>query len=474
MEIGLSLNMSRWVVMSRKTVKNRSIKEQLKDALIPLEDEPYRVPENWIWVKLKSINNTKKRNLQPNKYPDEVFELYSVPSFETDEPEYLEGKEIKSGKQIVKQDEVLLCKINPRINRVWIVNEESNYRQLASTEWIVISKSKVILPKYILYLLRSPYFRKMLVSNVSGVGGSLTRARPKEVESYPITIPPLNEQKRIVDKIERLLNKIDEAKQLIDEAKEPFELRREAILDKAFRGELTAKWRKENNIKFSMEIKRLEELIETGPQNGLYKPQSAYGEGTLIVRIDNFYNGWVNEWETLKRLKLDEREKSLYGLNNNDLLINRVNSIEYLGKSALVRNLPEPCVFESNVMRIKLNELVDPEYLILYLNSSKGLQELRKNAKHAVNQASINQQDVKNTLVPLPIMEEQIEIVRAVSSILYKEKNVINNISSQERNLNIMKASILSKAFCGELGTNDPTEESATDLLKELLQGQKK
>jgi type I restriction enzyme S subunit len=273
--------------------------------------------------------------------------------------------------------------------------------------------------------------------------------------------------------VERLLNKIDEAKQLIDKAKETFELRRAAILDKAFRGELTAKWRNTHNIFSEWEETTLGELIEAGPQNGLYKPKSAYGDGTLIVRIDNFYNGQINEWNTLKRLQLEKKEIELYGLDNNDLIINRVNSIEYLGKSALVRNLEEPCVFESNVMRIKLNQRVIPEYIVLYLNSSKGLQELRKNAKHAVNQASINQQDVKNPLIPLPKIEEQIEIVNILKGLLEREQLSFISINTNNQ-FNLLKSSILSKAFRGELGTNDPTEESAIELLKEVLQEQLK
>ena len=96
-----------------------------------------------------------------------------------------------------------------------------------------------------------------------------------------------------------------------------------------------------------------------------------------------------------------------------------VNSMAYLGKSALIRELPEECVFESNMMRISLTtQKAIPEYIIKYLNSVIGVQELRKNAKQAVNQASINQQDVKNVAIKLPKLEEQAEIVRIVDDLL--------------------------------------------------------
>src|SRR5579875_379680 len=199
--------------------RQKTVEELLEEALVPEEEWPYEVPGNWVWVKLKTINKNKQRNIEPINFSDEIFELYSVPSYPSNYPEIVKGEEIGSSKQLVNSNEVLLCKINPRINRVWKVsNNTGGYRKLASTEWIVISENKAVYPNYLLYLLKSPYFRKLITSNVSGVGGSLTRARPKEVETYPIAIPPFSEQKRIADKVERLLNKIEEAKQLIEEA----------------------------------------------------------------------------------------------------------------------------------------------------------------------------------------------------------------------------------------------------------------
>ena len=127
-------------------------------------------------------------------------------------PEIVKGSDIGSSKQKVEENDVLLCKINPRINRVWIVNIKKDNKQIASTEWIIITPGKNVNPKYLLWGLRSPYFRNLLTSNVSGVGGSLTRARPKEVMTYTFPLPPLSEQKRIVDRVESLLGKIDEAK----------------------------------------------------------------------------------------------------------------------------------------------------------------------------------------------------------------------------------------------------------------------
>jgi type I restriction enzyme S subunit len=194
------------------------------------------------------------------------------------------------------------------------------------------------------------------------------------------------------------------------------------------------------------------ELISEGPQNGLYKPASCYGQGTLIVRIDNFYDGKLNSWKTFKRLQIDENELNIYHLDQGDILINRVNSMTYIGKCSLVNNIPESCVFESNIMRIKISyRSCNSQFLIYYLSSCRGLKELRKNAKQAVNQASINQQDVTLSLIPICSMQEQTQIVQEIESRLsvcdQLEATLTENLDKAEA----LRQSILKRAFEGKL-----------------------
>lgn len=291
------------------------------------------------------------------------------------------------------------------------------------------------------------------------------------MDTMPVPIPPLTEQQRIGDRIESLFAKLDEAKQKAQDALDSFETRKAAILHKAFTGKLTAQWRNEHGVGMeSWENLKFENIIEDGPQNGLYKPQTAYGTGTKILRIDCFYDGVVLPWENLKRLALTKNEIEQYHLNVNDIVINRVNSMAYLGKSALIRELPEECVFESNMMRITLNtRMVIPEYAIKYLNSVIGVQELRKNAKQAVNQASINQQDVKNATIKVPKLDEQAEIVRILDDLLAKEQQVKEAAERVLEEIDLIKKAILARAFRGELGTNNPSEESTVELLKVIM-----
>ena len=173
------------------------------------ENVPFEIPDNWAWVRIDEINKFKSKSVNPQNYPTDQFELYSVPTFETGNPEFPYGKDVASSKVDVEEGDVLLCKINPHLNRVWVVRRRmSQLKSLASSEWIVI-RTDEILPEYLALTMQSPYFRELMMSNVSGVGGSLMRAQPTFVKQYMIPIPPYNEQIRIVDKIQETFNMLD-------------------------------------------------------------------------------------------------------------------------------------------------------------------------------------------------------------------------------------------------------------------------
>lgn len=210
------------------------------------------------------------------------------------------------------------------------------------------------------------YYLPIPLKRINEITPSVTvkHLSTKTLDNLPLPLPPIQEQHRIVARIESLFAKLDEAKEKAQAVVDGFELRKSAILHKAFTGELTERWRKERGVGLdSWEEICFGDLILSGPQNGLYKPKDVYGSGIKILRIDGFYDGNVEDWETLKRLTLSDVEIKLYELHLDEIVINRVNSMPYLGKSALIRELPETCVFESNMMRISLNkERVIPEF----------------------------------------------------------------------------------------------------------------
>ena len=161
------------------------------------------LPYGWDIASFSQINMFTSENIDPSNSPDEIFELYSVPNFELGIPEIVAGKEIGSSKQSICEGDVLVCKINPRINRVWITGHITHHRILGSSEWIVFRNNQMFAP-YLQYYFSSPYFRELILPNVSGVGGSLMRAQPESVKKYPILVPPYQEQIRITKRIDEL------------------------------------------------------------------------------------------------------------------------------------------------------------------------------------------------------------------------------------------------------------------------------
>ena len=168
-----------------------------------------RLPNGWTCGLFGDLNQHRNKSEDPLASPNEEYELYSVPIYETGMPEFLHGKEIGSTKQIVDKGDVLLCKINPHLNRSWVV---SHYRPelkcIASSEWLIFA-NEAVLPDFARLFFISPQFKELMLSNVSGVGGSLMRARASAVNNYPIWIPPINEQKRIVKAVYQLYDTVD-------------------------------------------------------------------------------------------------------------------------------------------------------------------------------------------------------------------------------------------------------------------------
>lgn len=172
---------------------------------------------------------------------------------------------------------------------------------------------------------------------------------------------------------------------------------------------------------FNWRTALLGELMTVSPQNGLYKPQSDYvqdNSGLPILRIDAFYDGKVKDFATLKRLRVSETEIQRYLLNEDDIVINRVNSIEYLGKCAHIKDLIEPTVFESNMMRFHLEETAIHAGYATHLLCCKYIyNQILNRAKKAVNQASINQGDVQSLIMLVPPLELQTQFAAFVAQV---------------------------------------------------------
>ena len=150
----------------------------------------------WNMISTGDIALRKGGSVDPKKHQDEVFELYSIPAFDAGAPEVVAGSAIGSSKKAVQPNDVMISRIVPHIRRACVVGPAKGHRQIASGEWIIFRDER-IWPKYLRWLLVGDVFHSAFMRTVSGVGGSLLRARPAEVFKIQIPFPPLDEQKRI-------------------------------------------------------------------------------------------------------------------------------------------------------------------------------------------------------------------------------------------------------------------------------------
>ena len=437
--------------------------ERLARALVPPEEQPYPVPENWRWVTVNGINRYSSASVDPATYPKHSFELYSVPSSAEDYPEIILGKEIGSVKQAVQKGDVLLCKINPRINRVWKVSQHTEHKLIASSEWIII-RNQNINSDYLMFCLRSPYFREYMLSNVSGVGGSLMRAQPKHVNNYPIPLPPLAEQQRIVDRIESLFAKLDEAREKAQAVVDGFEHRKAAILHKAFTGELTRKWREENGYNLDKWIIRtIKEccIIGSGGTPSRRNPEYYKGNIPWIKTGEINWNELYDAEEKITELAIKESSAKLY--HPGVVLVAMYGMGVTRGRAAILKI---PATTNQAVCALNPKEYISNKFLFYYFMYNYW--NVRSQSVGG-NQLNLSASIIGKFQISIPMLSEQHEITNLIDSLLEKEQRAKEAAEQVIETIDAMKKAILARAFRGELATNDPADESAEELLKQIL-----
>lgn len=425
------------------------------------------LPKGWVKCNIDSLC-TKPEQFKPSDTLK--FKYIDISSVDRESKTITSPSEIlgcdapSRARKLVNTGDIIVSMTRPNLNAVAKIPPELD-GNIASTGFDVL-KPILIEPDWLFSIVKS----KSFIAAVSGttIGALYPACKASDIRNYELPLPPLAEQKRIVAKLGEVLAQVDTIKARLDRIPAILKRFRQSVLAAAVSGKLTEEWRGANSFG---EYIKLGELLKDGPQNGLYKPSRFYGKGTKIFRIDSFYDGELVDWETIKRVELEEQEVNKYRVNINDVLVNRVNSIEYLGKCALVRELPENAVFESNIMRMTIDtEKALPAFVTTFLRSIVGLKELRKNAKLAVNQASINQTDVKSCLLQLPTIKEQKEIVRLVDHYFVFADTIEAQVKKAQARVDNLTQSILAKAFRGELVAQDPNDEPADKLLERIAQ----
>ena len=442
--------------------------ERLQAALVPESEQPYKVPGNWCWIHLGELYQINPKNLAEDFVdaafiPMEKITPGFVNEYSFDVQPWCKAK--KGHTQFADGD-VAFAKISPCFEnrKSMLLNNLPNGIGGGTTELVILRQSHMN-SKYTFWFISQEQFIRGGIATYSGTVGQ-QRISMDYVRTYPIPVPPLAEQQRIVDRIESLFAKLDEAKQKAQDALDSFETRKAAILHKAFTGELTAQWRKEHGVGMeSWENVSVSEICHS-LKYGTAKKSSS--EGTVVViRMGNLQDGEIS-WDDLAYSD-DEEDIEKYKLMPGDVLFNRTNSPALVGKTSIYRG-EYPAIYAGYLIKLDYDRSrIIGDYLNYSLNTVSAKEYCNSVKTDGVNQSNINAKKIGAYRFDMPKINEQSEIVRILDDLLAKERQAKEAAEGVLEQIDLIKKAILARAFRGELGTNDPSEESAEELLSSRI-----
>ncbi|OPX55943.1 type I restriction enzyme, S subunit [Oceanospirillum multiglobuliferum] len=405
------------------------------------------LPEGWVTATVADINDYKSSNMQPKSHIGTTFELYSVPIFPEGKPEILQAEEIGSSKQFVSENDVLVCKINPRINRVWRVASAQNLGQIASSEWIVV-RQKRLNTQYLTWYFQSEDFRTRLCADVTGVGGSLTRAQPKQVAKFTLPLPPLAEQKVIADKLDTLLAQVETTKARLDRIPNILKRFRQSVLAAAVSGKLTEEWRE--FLQFATKKGALCDFVSIDIGHA-FKSKEFTDSGVKLLRGQNIEPGAL-KWDETRYFPIEKLEEhSNLFIRANDIILAMDRPIISTGlKLARAKEKDLPCVLVQRVARFTKFDGLQPDYLFLLLRDIAFSNYIQPNQTGS-DIPHISGRQILAYEIQVPSIEEQTEIVRRVEELFAFADRIEEKANAALERVNNLTQSILAKAFRGEL-----------------------
>ena len=466
--------------------------ERLQAALVPDWEWPYKLPGNWCWTYLtkaaecldnfrKPINATERAGRNGNvPYYGATGQVGWIDDFLTDEDLVLLGEDGAPFLDLIKDKAYLITR------KAWVNNHAHILRSLFGDTG----------NRYLLHYLNS--------FNYAGYVNGTTRLKLTQasMDTIPIPLPPLAEQQRIVDRIKSLFAKLDEAKEKAQAVVDSFETRKAAILHKAFTGELTAKWREEHYATDNtvlMDIKNYSSSWSAKEKDLLSREQAksevvvldnghewirctigAVGRvtngSTPLRKEPKYWSGkipWISSGEVRNNIIESSNEciseegyanSSVKLLPIGTVLIAMIGEGKTRGQSAI---LDIEATINQNVAAIVVEHNCVLPYYIWYwlqMNYAKNREKGSGSGPQALNCQRVRELDFF-----VPNLKEQKEVVNILRKALAKEQQSKEAAEAVLDQINLMKKSILARAFRGEMGTNDPSEESAVELLKQII-----
>lgn len=451
--------------MAKKTkASNLSLEEKLEQALIPNWDEPYKLPDNWCWVKLEKLTSITAGGT-PSRGNKLYWDNGNIPWVKISDlsGKYVETTEEKitqlglenSSAKIFKKGTILYS-IFATIGDVAILNIEAATNQALAG----ITCTPACDLDYMYYVLL--VLKDLLVAKAKGV--AQVNINQSILKETPIPLAPLTEQHRIVARIESLFAKLDEAKEKAQEVVDGFETRKAAILHKAFSGELTQKWREENEVSSTSWKKYTYAQLGTSKLGKML--DKSKNTGIFVPYLRNVNVRWFGfDLSDVAQMRASDEEIELLSVKKGDLFICEGGEP---GRCAIWKDEDSNIIFQKALHRFRPNSSVISDFLCyyLYFMSINGML-----VKHFTGSTikHLTGQSLARIEITIPNIDEQKQIVSILNRLFEKENQSKETAEAVIEQIDTMKKAILARAFRGELGTNDPSEENAVELVKKIL-----
>lgn len=467
--------------MARAKKKESALtpEEKLEQALVPVEEQPYKVPRNWCWARIGAISDFERGITFPASAKENEPTEENIPclrtanvqeNLEIDDLIYVNQSFMKGNEaKLVRKNDIIMSSANSRelVGKASFVTHVPFPMTFGG--FVLNIRARGISSKYLFYFLRQEFLAGKFMGE-STQTTNIANINTTTLGGYELPLPPLAEQQRIVDRIEYLFAKLDEAKEKAQSVLDSFETRKAAILHKAFTGELTAKWRAEHGTGMeSWNLLTLNDVAayKKGPfgssiTKAMFVPKGddtykVYEQGNAIRKTLEYGHYYIS------RTKYEELKG--FAVAPGDILISCAGTIGEAYK------LPEDCeegVINQALMRVRIYPNIHEQFFLHYFAGVvKG--DVVDKANGTAIQNIPPFKVMKAMEIHLPTLEEQTEIVRILDSLFAKEQQAKEAAEAVLEKIDLLKKSILARAFRGELGTNDPADPSALELLKSTL-----
>ena len=458
-----------------------SPEERLQAALVPENEQPYKVPGNWCWTRIGELSTLyrgvsyKKQDAHTQKNNQDYLILRGgnilegTIDVETNDNVYVHQNLVQNEQLVQKYDIIIVSSTGSSkvIGRAGISHKDYTDVAFGAFLTLVRPNNDVVKP-FIAYYFQSNLYRNRIRDLASGI--NINNIKASYITESPIPFPPAHEQQRIVDRIESLFAKLDEAKQKAQDALDSFETRKAAILHKAFTGELTAQWRKEHGVGMeSWENSTVGRVCHDVKVGIVIKPSQYYTDkekGTPAFRSANVRENHIDDfdWVYLNHNGMENNSRSI--VHTGDVLVVRSGNP---GTACVVSEKFDGYNAIDILIAVPNHSQISSEFLCAYTNSPFGKKLVFEN-KRGMALAHFNVKGYSELPIRVPQLAEQTQIVRILDNLLAKEQQAKEAAEKVLEQIELTKKAILARAFRGELGTNDPGEESAVEMLKETLQ----